>query len=146
MSPVRNCTLCLIKPHVLRTNEAGALLEAIVDAGFNLEGLFSIHMSVPIAEHLMDVYRGVYTSYAKAIEQLCSGPLLAVMVSGDEGVVSQFREFCGPLEPELAKVLRPHSLRARFGVDFVHNAVHCTDLPEDGEMEVRYVFETLAGL
>jgi nucleoside-diphosphate kinase len=36
--------------------------------------------------------------------------------------------------------------RARFGESVVKNAVHCTDLSEDGEMECRYFFETLASL
>lgn len=40
-------------------------------------------------------------------------------------------------DPAIAQRLRPHTLRARFGADKVHNAVHCTDLPEDVEIEVR---------
>jgi hypothetical protein len=31
-------------------------------------------------------------------------------------------------------------------VDSVRNAVHCTDLEDDGELECRYFFETLASL
>jgi hypothetical protein len=27
----------------------------------------------------------------------------------------------------------------------VLNAVHCTDLPEDGRLEVQYIFSTLLG-
>ena len=36
---------------------------------------------------------------------------------------------CGPHDPEMAKTVRPKSLRAVFGKDRVKNAVHCTDLP-----------------
>ena len=54
-------------------------------------------------------------------------------------VVADFRDFCGPNETELAKVLRPKSLRALFGETRVRNAVHCTDLPEDGGLECEYV-------
>lgn len=32
---------------------------------------------------------------------------------------------------------------AKFGFDRVKNAVHCTDLPEDGVLEVKYFFESL---
>jgi nucleoside-diphosphate kinase len=35
-------------------------------------------------------------------------------------------------DPELGKKLRGNSLRAKYGIDKVKNAVHCTDLPEDG--------------
>lgn len=37
---------------------------------------------------------------------------------------------------EIARQLRPRTLRAVFGETKVQNAVHCTDLPEDGLLEV----------
>lgn len=33
--------------------------------------------------------------------------------------------------------------RAKFGLDRVRNAVHCTDLPEDGVVESEYFFNIL---
>lgn len=36
----------------------------------------------------------------------------------------------------MARELRPNSLRARFGEDTVRNALHCSDLPDDGPLEV----------
>jgi nucleoside-diphosphate kinase len=62
-----------------------------------------------------------------------------------QNVVEYFREFCGPHDPEIAIPLRPHSLRARFGKSVHKNAVHCTDLPDDGQLEVRIVFLILFG-
>ena len=37
---------------------------------------------------------------------------------------------------EIARSLRPQTLRALFGLDKIRNAVHCTDLPEDAILEV----------
>ncbi|XP_013805582.1 nucleoside diphosphate kinase homolog 7 isoform X2 [Apteryx mantelli] len=37
---------------------------------------------------------------------------------------------------EIARHLRPGTLRAVFGKNKIQNAVHCTDLPEDGLLEV----------
>uniref|UniRef100_A0A671R4F3 Nucleoside diphosphate kinase homolog 7 n=1 Tax=Sinocyclocheilus anshuiensis TaxID=1608454 RepID=A0A671R4F3_9TELE len=54
-----------------------------------------------------------------------------------------FREFCGPADPEIARHLRPTTLRALYGKNKVQNAVHCTDLPEDGILEVQYFFKIL---
>ena len=59
-------------------------------------------------------------------------------------VVESFRDLCGPQDPELARVLRPSSLRGQFGLDKVKNAVHCTDLAEDGALEANYFFKVLA--
>ena len=131
---------------MVKSGDAGDCLGAILSAGFEIRALFGIHMSVPVAEEIFEVYRGVYSAYSKTIEEVCSGPVLAVMVSGSSNIVEDFRAFCGPLEPELAKVLRPGSLRARFGINSHRNGVHCTDLPDDGQMETRYIFETLASL
>ena len=37
---------------------------------------------------------------------------------------------------EIARHLRPRTLRALFGKDKIQNGVHCTDLPEDALLEV----------
>jgi len=55
----------------------------------------------------------------------------------------EFRNFCGPMDPEIAKLLRPHTLRAKFGKSKVQNAVHCTDLPDDSNLELQYMFKII---
>jgi nucleoside-diphosphate kinase len=142
-----NATLCLLKPHILRNGEASACISEIVSAGFQIEAFLSVHLSLDILEHMFEVYRGIYPSYNKMVEHMCSGPCLAVMVTSTSGdSVADFRDFCGPFDSKLAKLLRPKSLRAQFGMDTIYNAVHCTDLPEDGQMECEYIFQTLASL
>jgi nucleoside-diphosphate kinase len=76
------------------------------------------------------------------IDHLASGPAVALEVR-QENAVEKFRKLCGPYDPEIARKLEPNTLRAKFGVDRVLNAVHCTDLPEDGKLEVHFIFGTL---
>lgn len=45
---------------------------------------------------------------------------------------------------ELCRQLYPDTIRALYGKTTVRNAVHCTDLPEDGELEVEYFFKLIA--
>jgi len=44
---------------------------------------------------------------------------------------------------EVARKLRPNSIRALYGRTKAKNAIHCTDLPEDATLEVEYFFKIL---
>ncbi len=141
------CTLCLIKPHVMKERKEADVLNAIVKEGYVVKAVHSVHMTNTIAEEVFDAYREIFPKFTPMIEHMCMAPALAVMVTHDSfALVESFREFTGPLNPELAVTLRPTSLRAMFGKNYVENALHCTDLAEDAHMECRYFFETLAGL
>ena len=48
----------------------------------------------------------------------------------------EFRDFCGPYDPTIAKIIAPKSLRALYGKTKVLDAVHCTDLEDDCTLEV----------
>jgi nucleoside-diphosphate kinase len=134
---------------VLQSHSVGAVLNEISAAGFRIEQVMSFHISLNMAENMFSAYRKIYSMYEASLAHMCSGPCVAVLVtnpSAPGSVVQDFRSLTGPMEPDIARRLRPASLRARFGRDSVQNAVHCTDLPEDGEMECRYFFETIANL
>lgn len=96
----------------------------------------------PTAEEFFEVYKGVVPEYVALTEHMTTGPCIALEVR-QENVVKAFRELAGPADPEIAKNLRPTTLRARFGIDKVRNAVHCTDLPEDGTLESEYFFSIM---
>lgn len=72
------------------------------------------------------------------VDELITGPCIALEISHPDvdDVVKHFRDFAGPSDPEIGKRIRPDSIRALFGEDKVKNAIHCTDLAEDGELEV----------
>ena len=48
------------------------------------------------------------------------------------------------IQQEIARHRRPATLRALYGKDKVKNSVHCTDLPEDGVLEVGGISPTHA--
>mmetsp|Transcript_17734 Transcript_17734/g.54252 ORF Transcript_17734/g.54252 Transcript_17734/m.54252 type:complete len:359 (-) Transcript_17734:135-1211(-) len=145
-------TLCLVKPHVATSREVGDVLGEITGAGFRIQAAKQLNLTPQMAEEFFDVYRGVVEDFAAQFKSVVDGPVLALQVLPGEGVlpgesvVEGFREFCGPLEVEIAKALRPKSLRAGFGKESkpALNAVHCTDMPEDGQLECRFFFNVLA--
>jgi nucleoside-diphosphate kinase len=42
------------------------------------------------------------------------------------------------------RVLRPDTLRAKYGIDTVHNGIHCTDLVDDGPLESDFLFVAMS--
>jgi nucleoside diphosphate kinase len=86
---------------------------------------------------------GVVPEYTDMAEELTEGPVVALEVWAEDAVAT-FRQTAGPWDVEIAKELRPATIRAKFGIDRIRNGVHCSDLPEDGELECRYFFELLA--
>ncbi|XP_053391011.1 nucleoside diphosphate kinase 7-like [Mercenaria mercenaria] len=136
------CTCCVIKPHAVQAGNAGKIISAIMEAGFEVSAIEMFHMEKANAEEFFEVYKGVVQEYNAMVLELTSGPCIALEVRA-QNAPTAFREMSGPADPEIARHLRPRTLRALFGQDKVKNAVHCTDLPEDGLLEVEYFFKVL---
>jgi nucleoside-diphosphate kinase len=139
---LNNCSLCIIKPHIVMNNNLGKAIDSILDAGFEISAAEMFHLSRPQVEEFYDVYKGVLPEYLPLIEHMSNGPCVLLEVR-QEDAVAKFRELVGPYDPEIAKHLKPDTLRAKFGVDRVKNAFHCTDLPEDGGLECQYFFDIM---
>lgn len=143
-------TLGIIKPQVLRDGAAGLVLDAISEH-FTITCAQLMNLApVPVSE-FYEVYKGVLApgEFTDMVGEVTSGPCIAIEVADKSGqpsgdVTEHFRELCGPIDPDIARALRPKSLRAKFGASKVRNGLHCTDLPEDGELEVNYIFNILS--
>ncbi|XP_062412123.1 nucleoside diphosphate kinase 7 isoform X1 [Sardina pilchardus] len=137
-------TCCVIKPHAISEALTGKILGSIIDAGFEITALQMINMDRANAEEFFEVYKGVVTEYTGMVAELSSGPCMALEIHASDAATA-FRQFCGPADPEIARHIRPSTLRALYGKNKVQNAVHCTDLPEDSVLEVQYFFKILDG-
>ena len=144
LAQCKDSTLCIVKPHAIISGSAGDIIKAVHEAGFDIQALGLYYIDKANAEEFFEVYKGVVSEYSGMVSQLCSGPCIAMEITkGDGNVHTKFREFVGPSDPEIARHLRPHTLRAKFGKDKIQNAVHCTDLPDDCSLEVEYFFRIL---
>ncbi|CAJ1035199.1 nucleoside diphosphate kinase, putative [Leishmania guyanensis] len=139
---LKNCAVCVIKPHAITSGHQGPILSRLVEEGFYISALGSYQLTVADAEDFLEVYNGVLPEYKKLVEQISSGPCWAIEVCA-ENAVPALRAVCGPHDPEVCHVLFPHTLRSKYGVDRIRNAVHCTDLEEDGPLESEFFFSLL---
>ena len=135
-----NCSLLVIKPHIIESGNAGKLIDIVLNEGFEISSMTMIYLDKETAENFFDVYKGFLPEYSAIINHLISGPIIALELREDD-VVHKLRALVGPHDPVIAKALRPHTFRALFGVDRVRNVCQCTDLPEDGVLECQYFFE-----
>ena len=145
-----NCTTCVVKPHALKAKNLGAILSEIVESGdWKITALKTLRLDISSAEKYLEVYRGVVRNFTEYARELSSAECVALeIVSTDpslnsEDVVKEFRKVAGPFQWDFAKQLRSSSLRAKFGTSDVQNAIHCTDLAEDGESDSNYLFNVL---
>ncbi|RLN51383.1 hypothetical protein BBJ29_000670 [Phytophthora kernoviae] len=58
-----NCTLCLIRPRILREARAGEIVDAILTAGFEVSALKLVHLQMNEADELFQIYKGVVRQY-----------------------------------------------------------------------------------
>lgn len=142
----KDCTCCVIQPHILKEGKLGQVIDAVQSQGYMITAMELFNLDRTCAAEFLEVYEGVVPHFNDAVDQLTVGPCVAIEVSGvrDDDPVGSFRQTAGPWDIEMAKELRPDSIRAQFGIDRIKNAIHCTDLPQDGVLESQYFFDILA--
>lgn len=121
------------------------MLDDLINSSLTVTAFEMFDIDLVAAEEFLEVYKGVLPEYSGMTDQLASGRLVAVELTGDDAVHT-LRQICGPRHVDVAKRIAPDTLRARHGTDTLRNAVHCTDLDEDGVLEVEYFFRVLSAL
>lgn len=77
---MNNCTLCLIKPHIIKEGLAGQIIDTILSEGFEISAMEMFNLSRPVIEEFYEVYKGVLPEYVPLIEHMSNGPVIALEV------------------------------------------------------------------
>lgn len=139
-----NCTCAIIKPHAVKSKLTGKIIDHILSQSYEISAVSSLYFDRTAAEEFLEVYKGVVPEYQDAIVELCSGMCVALELRAEDAVAT-FRQTAGPWDVEMAKELRPDTLRGRYGIDRIRNAIHCTDLETDAVAENEYCFKIMEG-
>ncbi|XP_076164625.1 nucleoside diphosphate kinase homolog 7 [Ptiloglossa arizonensis] len=143
---LENCTCCIIKPHAVGDKLTGDIIDDIQKAGYTISAVQQFNVNPFDAEEFLEVYKGVLPDYGAMVAELQSGPCIVMELKQEDknfDVQGEFRKWCGPMDPSIARQVRPNTLRAKYGKTKVQNAIHCSDLREDGSLEVEYFFKIL---
>ena len=138
-----SCSCLLIKPHIIQEGLAGKIIDIILTEGFEISAMEMLYMDKVQAEEFFEIYKGVLPEYSSMVDAIVCGPVIAMEVRQND-CVKKLRALVGPHDPDIAKALRPNTIRAKFGQNTVNNAVHCTDLEEDATIEVDYIFNKVS--
>jgi nucleoside diphosphate kinase len=77
------------------------------------------------------------------VEFMASGPAVAAVLARPDAVRA-WRALVGPTNPLEARSAAPKSLRALYGADGTHNAVHGSDSAASAAREIKFFFPRLA--
>lgn len=131
-------TFGIIKPDAVAANNAGHIVQRILDNGFKIRGLKLIHLSEKEAEGFYAVHRE--RPFFKSLVQFMTNGPVVVMALEKENAVVEWRNLMGPTN---SKEAQPGTLRGDFGTDIERNAVHGSDSKENAAIEVSYFFSRL---
>ena len=140
---LNNCSCVVIKPHAISEGCAGKIIDILLTEGFEISSMEMLYLDKVQAEEFFEIYKGVLPEYSKMIDSMVCGPIIGIEVRQND-CINKLRALAGPDDPDIAKALRPNTIRAKFGKNCVYNAIHCTDLEEDGIIECDYLFNKVS--
>ena len=128
-------SLVLIKPDAMERNHAGAIISRLEGLGLKLAGLKMLQMDEALAERHYAPHREK-PFFSSLVAYISSAPIAAAVFEG-EGAVELIRKAMGATDPAKAEA---GTIRADFGLDIEHNAVHGSDSPVTAKEEIKLFF------
>lgn len=131
-------TFIMVKPDGVRRKLIGEIVSRIEKRNFNIVAMKMLTPSRELAEEHYSVHKGK-DFYAPLVEFMTSGPLVAMVVEG-ENAVKLMRNMMGALKPEDAL---SGTIRGDFTISKQENLIHGSDAPETADDEIRLWFPEL---
>ncbi|MGK5685045.1 nucleoside-diphosphate kinase [Actinoplanes sp. URMC 104] len=132
-------SLVLVKPDAVRRGLLGEVLARFERKGLVIEALEMRTMDAALADqHYADHVEKPF--YPPLKQFMTSGPLVAVVLSGDE-VIDVVRSMIGATDGRKAAA---GTIRGDFALSNRENLVHASDSPESAKRELALWFPDLA--
>ena len=128
-------TLSIIKPDAMVKNLIGKIYQRFEDTGFTFSAvkmcqLSAAEASVFYIEHQHQPF------FTQLIAFMCSQPIMVQVLQAPD-VVARYRALMGATDPHQAAA---GTLRADFGENLTHNAVHGSDNLAAARCEINFFF------
>jgi nucleoside-diphosphate kinase len=129
-------TLCIIKPDAVEKRKSGAILQRLLDEGFNVLAMRQLQLSPREAQGFYAVHRE-RPFFKDLCEFMTRGPVVVLALERDNAVL-HLRSVIGATDPAKAEA---NTIRKLYGGSVGENAVHGSDSVENGRVECSYYFQ-----
>jgi len=128
----------MIKPDAFLNGHAGAILDQILKAGFQIKAMKLMKLSAEKAGEFYAVHKE-RPFYGELVEFMSSGPIVAAILEKDNAV-EDFRKLIGATDPAKADA---GTIRKQFATSLGENAIHGSDSDENAQIEGSFMFSGL---
>lgn len=128
-------TLSIIKPDAVEQNHIGDIDAYLEASGLQIVAAKLIRLSSEEAAQFYIIHKD-RPFYKDLICFMSSGPVLVQILEGEDAVALN-RKVMGATDPAKAST---GTIRADFGTDMQHNAVHGSDSLENAKKEIAFFF------
>jgi len=130
-------TLVLIKPDGVERGLVGKVIERYENKGCKIAALKLLRLSKEKAEEHYFEHQG-RPFFPAVIEYLCSGPLVALVLEGED-IINVIRKLHGATDPKEAE---PGTIRGDLAYEMSANLVHASDSLANAEREITIFFSS----
>jgi nucleoside-diphosphate kinase len=128
-------TFMMLKPGVLARRLSGEIISRVEKKGFDIIAAKLMRIPRSLAEAHYGEHKGK-DFYEGLVAYITSGPVLAMVLEGDDAVLL-LRKLCGSTRAEEAA---PGTIRGDFAMHTGLNIMHASDSPASAAREIALFF------
>ncbi len=129
-------TLAIIKPDVVKRNLIGAVLAEIEKAGFTIKQMKMLHLSQEKAQIFYEEHQG--REFFDPLIAFMTSDQVVTLVLEKENAILDWRELMGTTNPQEAQ---NGTIRKQFALNQRENSVHGSDSIESAQREINFFFD-----
>ena len=131
-------TVALIKPDAYSMNKKDDIIRRILDDGFEIIAEKELILSSDTAKDFYKEHKGKH--FFENLVTWMSSSRIYAMVLRKENAIKDWRYLAGPTNSGNARETAPNTIRALYGTDGTHNAVHGSDSIASASREKDILF------
>lgn len=134
----KNRTFTMIKPDAFKNGHSGAILDRIIQEGYNIRALKMTKLTPEKAGEFYAIHKE-RPFYQELVSFMCEGPIIAAILEKDNAV-EDFRKLIGATDPAKAA---EGTIRKLFAASMGENAIHGSDSDANARIEGDFMFSAL---